>query len=132
MGPVLGGWITDRWSWRWVFFINVPVGLLSLSLTARLLSDPGWLIERVRQSRAAGRFWRQIDFVGIGLIALGLACLEVVLDKGQEEDWLQSRFICGFAAVSVASLVAGVLWNWFRKDPAIDLSLLRERNFAIA
>ena len=131
VGPILGGWITDNWSWRWVFFINVPVGILSLVLTSRLLHDPEWIVQQVKKSRAAGVL-KRIDYVGIGLIAVGLGCLEVVLDKGQEDDWLESRFICFFAAIAAITLVSGVLWNWFRKDAAIDLSLLRERNFAIA
>ena len=130
-GPVLGGWITDSWSWRWAFFINVPVGILTLALSSRFLRDPQWVVEQVRRAKENG-FWSRIDYVGIGLIAMGLGCLEVVLDKGQEDDWFGSPFIRVFAGLAAAALVAGVVWEWFRKDAAIDLSLLKERNFAIA
>ena len=130
-GPVLGGWITDAWSWRWAFFVNVPVGILTLALSNRFLRDPQWMVEQVRRAKESG-FWSRIDYVGIGLIALGLGCLEVVLDKGQEDDWFGSPFIQVFAGLAAAALVAGILWECFRKDAAIDLSLLKERNFAIA
>src|SRR5215813_12759324 len=91
VGPPLGGWITDNFSWRWVFFINVPIGVLSLLLTNRLVSDPPNFKEEVARLRGAGRL--RIDYVGILLIALGFACLEVVLDRGERLDWFESNFI---------------------------------------
>src|SRR5215471_10718744 len=90
IGPPLGGWITDSFSWRWVFFINVPIGILSLLLTSRLVSDPPEFTREVEAARKDGRL--RIDGLGIFLVALGFACLEVVLDRGQTLDWLASRF----------------------------------------
>jgi DHA2 family multidrug resistance protein len=130
MGPIVGGWITDNWSWRWVFLVNIPVGALSLFLSSRLLHDPPWMVEKARQLKAAGK--SRVDYIGISLFALGLGCLQVVLDKGERDDWFGSRFICGFAAVAVLSLVIGIVWEWRNKNAAIDLTLLKERNFALA
>src|SRR3989449_7622100 len=96
IGPPLGGWITDSFSWRWVFFINVPIGIISLILTSRLVSDPPEFKRQVEAARRAGKL--KIDYLGILLVAIGFACLEIVLDRGQEEDWLQSSFIVGFLA----------------------------------
>src|SRR5690348_18390583 len=89
IGPTLGGWITDNFEWRWIFFINVPVAILSLFLTNRLVEDPPEIAER----RNAGI---KIDYIGLALIGVGLGCLQVVLDKGEREDWLQSDFILAF------------------------------------
>jgi len=125
LGPTLGGMITDHYSWRWVFFINVPVGVVSVLLSSRLLTDPPWLVKQ-RETAAP------IDVVGLGLIALGLGSLEVVLDKGQEEDWFHSSFIVGFALVAAVSLVSVVIWELRTKHPVIDLRLFRSRTFAVA
>src|SRR5262245_26725012 len=99
IGPILGGWITDTFSWRWIFFINLPLGLLSLFLTSRLVSDPPAFREEVSQLRQSGRL--RIDVVGILLVAVGFACLEVVLDRGQQEDWLGSSLIATFLMIAV-------------------------------
>src|SRR5215813_4384215 len=107
IGPPLGGWITDNWSWRWIFFINIPIGILSLILTNRVVSDPPEFTREAEYARKDGRL--RIDGLGIFLVALGFACLEVVLDRGQTEDWLQSNFIVGFLSVAVAALVAAAL-----------------------
>lgn len=125
IGPTLGGWITDNFSWRWIFFINVPVGILSLVLTSRLIQDPPYLKRRKLSET-------KIDYIGLGLVALGLGTLQVILDKGQREDWFESHFIVVLAVVSAASLIFVVFWEWNHKDPIIDLHLYRERTFAAA
>jgi DHA2 family multidrug resistance protein len=129
IGPTLGGYITDHFNWRWVFYINVPIGLLSLFLTHMVVTDSPRMLEEMRKTREAGA---KIDFVGIILIALAFGCLEVVLDKGQRDDWFESNFIVTFFTVSMAALVGGIWWELHEKDPVVDLSLLRERNFALS
>jgi DHA2 family multidrug resistance protein len=130
VGPPLGGWITDNFSWRWVFFINVPIGLLSLILSSRLVHDPVEFTEERKKARRSGGL--RIDYVGIVLIAVGFACLEVVLDRGERDDWLQSHFIATFLAIAVVTIAIAIWWEWRHDDPVVELTLLRERNFAIA
>jgi MFS transporter, DHA2 family, multidrug resistance protein len=130
IGPTLGGWITDNSSWRWIFFINIPVGVLSVFLTSRLVTDPPAFTEERRRIKASGQ--GRIDYVGILLLAIGFGCLEVVLDKGQEDDWFGSPFITAFTVISVAALVIAIIWELNHKDPVIDLTLFANRNFAIA
>jgi MFS transporter, DHA2 family, multidrug resistance protein len=124
IGPTLGGWITDNFDWRWIFFINIPVGFLSLFLTNRLITDPPYMKEQ------QGKSFR-VDYIGIGLLAVGLGFLQVVLDKGQRDDWFGSHFIVIFTVISVIALVTLVFWEWYHKNPIIDLHLFRERSFAI-
>jgi len=126
IGPTLGGWLTDNYSWRWIFFINLPVGLLSLLLTAWLVHDPPYL---ERKSIASGL---KIDYAGFGLLALGLGSLEVVLDEGQRKDWLGSNFIVTFAVITVVCLVAVVFWELWHEHPVIDFRILKERNYMLA
>jgi DHA2 family multidrug resistance protein len=130
LGPTLGGWITDNSSWRWIFFINIPVGCLSLFLTSRLVTDPPAFTEERRRTKASGK--TRIDYVGILLFAVGFGCLEVVLDKGQEDDWFGSPFITTFTVISVLALVVAIIWELRQKDPVVDLSLLGNRNFGLA
>jgi DHA2 family multidrug resistance protein len=130
IGPPLGGWITDNWSWRWIFFINIPIGIVSVILTSRLVSDPPEFTREVEAARKGGKL--KIDGLGIFLVALGFACLEVVLDRGQTEDWFESRFIVIFFSVAIAALIAAVFWEWNHPDPVVEIRLLGERNFAIA
>ncbi|MGA9643683.1 MAG: DHA2 family efflux MFS transporter permease subunit [Terriglobales bacterium] len=125
IGPTLGGWITDNFSWRWIFFVNIPVGILSLLLTSRLIQDPPYFRRRKLKET-------HIDYIGLGLVAVGLGTLQVVLDKGQREDWFESHFIVVLSAICIASLVWVVIWEWYQKDPIIDLHLFRERSFATA
>jgi MFS transporter, DHA2 family, multidrug resistance protein len=130
IGPILGGWITDSFSWRWIFFINLPLGVVSLVLTSRLVSDPPAFREEVAALRRSGHL--RIDVVGILLVALGFACLEVVLDRGQREDWLESPFVATFLIVALLSLAIGYFWEWHYPDPVVEVKLLKDRNFALA
>ena len=130
IGPPLGGWITDSFSWRWVFFINVPIGLLSLMLSSRLVHDPVEFTEERKLARTGGKL--RIDYIGISLIALGFACLEVVLDRGERDDWLGSHLIVTFLVVALTAIAIAIWWEWRHDDPVVELTLLRERNFAIS
>ncbi len=121
LGPTLGGWITDNYSWRWLFYINVPVGIVSLILTSIFVEDP----PQVPGEKPSGR----VDWIGLGLVAVGLGALQVVLDKGQREDWFESRLIVFFTITAVTALVTAVIWELRHPEPIVDLSLLRERNF---
>ena len=126
IGPWLGGWITDNFSWRWIFYINVPVGMLSLLLTNFLVSDPPYM----KKSNLKAGF--RIDYIGIGLISLGLGSMQIILDKGQREDWFSSRFIVVFFLLMLVGIIAGILWELREKEPVVDLRMLKDRNFAIA
>ena len=125
IGPTLGGFITDHYSWRWVFFINVPVGLVSLFLSNRMVTDPPHLVEA--KKRMSG-----IDYMGLGLIAVGLGALELVLDKGQEDDWFHSSTITAFSVIAAVALLSFVIWEWNHKRPVVDVRLFKSRNFAVA
>ena len=122
IGPTLGGLITDNYSWRWIFFINVPVGILALFLVYRMIDDPPWAM---RKAGAAAR----IDYIGVSLLVLGVGALQIMLDKGQEDDWFGSHFIVILAVVAVVGLVGLVLWEWFYKEPIIDVRLFKNLNF---
>jgi MFS transporter, DHA2 family, multidrug resistance protein len=124
VGPTLGGWITDNYSWRWIFYINLPVGLLTLFLAYRMVEDPPYL----RRVRTGGV---RIDFIGIALLALGVGALQVLLDKGQEDDWFGSRFIVTLITISAVCLISLVIWEWFDKAPIIDVRLFKDFNFAV-
>src|ERR1700675_515274 len=130
IGPPLGGWDSDNWSWRWIFFINIPIGILSLILTSRLVSAPPEFTREVQAARKHGKL--KVDALGIVLVALGFACLEVVLDRGQTEDWFESRFIVCFFSIALVALIAAVFWEWRHPDPVVEIRLLADRNFAIA
>ena len=128
IGPTLGGWITDNFTWRWVFLCNVPVGIVLSILAARVLADPPELAARRRARLGAGL---NLDYVGFALLVVGMGALQIVLDKGQEDDWFGSAFITRLAVISAASLVAFVVWELRRADPIVDLKLLADRNFAV-
>ncbi len=122
IGPTLGGWITDNYSWRWIFLINVPVGIVVLLLVLRLIEDPPWA-KRVEGAVA------RIDYIGVSLLILGVGALQVMLDKGQEDDWFGSHFILTLAILAAVGLVSLVIWEWFYKSPVIDVRLFKNLNF---
>ncbi|MFT4112143.1 DHA2 family efflux MFS transporter permease subunit [Silvibacterium sp.] len=131
IGPVLGGWITDNYNWRWVFFINIPVGILSMVLTSRFVHDPpGFAEERKTVRTAAGKL--KIDGLGIALIGFGSGALEVVLDRGEIDDWFGSPFILWTCVLAIVCLLTAVVWELKQDDPVIEFRLLRTPNFAIA
>jgi len=125
IGPMLGGWITDNYSWRWIFFINLPVSAIAVYLTMLLVEDPPFL----RKIKNAGV---RVDYIGIALLALGVGSLQVVLDKGQEDDWFGSHFILTLAITAAVCLVALVIWEWFRESPIIEVRMFKNLNFAAA
>ncbi len=129
VGPTLGGWLTDNWSWHWIFLINGPIGLLSLGLVAWLVTEPETL-KRERRERLAGGL--RVDWIGFLLIALALGCLEVVLDKGEREDWFASGFIVAFFAASIAAFALFIPWELTRDEPIVDIRLFGRRQFATA
>jgi MFS transporter, DHA2 family, multidrug resistance protein len=126
IGPTLGGWITDDFSWHWIFLINIPVGIVALILTSIFVHDPPFL---ERKSLKGGL---KIDYIGLGLIALGLGFLQITLDKGQLEDWLSSKFIVTTSILAIVGIVAAIFWELRQKDPIVDLRLLKNRNFGLA
>ena len=128
LGPTLGGWITDNYSWRWIFYINIPAGLLSLFLNGLLVEDPAYL--KCERASLLLRGLR-IDYIGIGLIALGLGCFELVLDKGQEWDWFGSQAIVVLAMLTLLGLAGGLVWELHHPQPFINLRLLRDRSFLV-
>jgi MFS transporter, DHA2 family, multidrug resistance protein len=126
LGPTLGGWITDNFSWRWIFYINVPIGIISLLLTSRMVEDPPYL----KRIRAQGR--QKIDYLGLSLLVLAIGCLQMVLDKGQESDWFHSTWITVTLVVAVYAFFVWVVWEWYHPEPIVDVRLFKNRNFACA
>jgi DHA2 family multidrug resistance protein len=125
IGPTLGGWITFNYSWRWIFFINLPVGILTWFLVRRFVEDPPYLAK----IKAAGV---KLDYIGIALLTLGVGALQILLDKGQEDDWFGSRFITTLIVVSTVCLISLVIWEWYQKAPLIDVRMFKSFNFASA
>src|ERR1700688_1462922 len=123
IGPTLGGWITFNYSWRWIFFINLPVGLATWFLVRRFVEDPPYLA----RLKAAGV---KLDYIGIAFLALGVGALQVLLDKGQEDDWFGSHFITTLVVVSTVCLISLVIWEWYQKAPIIDVRMFKSFNFA--
>ena len=122
IGPTLGGWITDNYSWRWIFYINIPIGILAVLMSNTFVEDPPYI-----RDQRPGR----IDYIGFGLMALALGTMQLVLDKGQEEEWFASSFITWFTILSVTATVIFVIWELRSRDPIVDLRVLGNRNFAV-
>src|SRR5258707_1527833 len=123
IGPTLGGWITFNYSWRWIFFINLPVGTITWFLVRRFVEDPPYLA----RLKSAGV---KLDYIGIALLTLGIGALQVLLDKGQEDDWFGSRFITTLIVMATVCLISLVIWEWFHKTPIIDVRMFKSFNFA--
>jgi MFS transporter, DHA2 family, multidrug resistance protein len=124
IGPTLGGWITDNFSWRWIFFINIPVGILAFILVTRLVEDPPWI--KADRSRL-----RNMDYLGLTFLTLSMGGLQIMLDKGEENDWFSSSFICFFGILFIVGMIGLFAWEWNKKDPLINLRLFKYKNFAI-
>src|ERR1700729_3328732 len=124
LGPTIGGWITDNFSWRWIFYINLPVGILAFFLVSRLVQDPPW----IRADRAN---LRRLDYIGLGLLTVAMGGMQIMLDKGEENDWFASNFIRIFCFLFVAGMTGLIWWQWRGKKSIINLRLFKYKNFAI-
>jgi len=122
LGPTLGGWVTDNYSWRWVFYINLPIGVLALALVNVFVEDPPYL-----QARRTGR----VDYIGFGLMVVGLSALQIMLDRGQEADWFAASWVRWCAVISVVTMLAFIVRELIVDEPIVDLRILGERNFAV-
>ena len=125
LGPTLGGWITYNYSWRWIFFINLPVGLLALFLVMRLIQDPAYL----KNAKQAGV---KVDYIGIACLVLGVGALQIMLDRGQQDDWFSSHFILALAILASVGLISLFVWEWITREPVIEVRLLKNFNFLSA
>ncbi|GAB0114513.1 DHA2 family efflux MFS transporter permease subunit [Acidisoma sp. C75] len=124
IGPTLGGFLTDSYSWRWIFWINIPVGLIALFAVAALVDDPPWV--RRQKARIA-----DTDWIGLCLIALGIGCLQIFLDRGEDKDWFGSSFIALMAALAAVGISGAIVWLTTTDKPIVDLRAFKDRNFAI-
>ena len=125
LGPFLGGWITDNYSWRWIFFINIPIGILAFILNSRLVQDPPHIARFSFRERT-------FDYLGLGFLAVGLGALQVVLDRGQIDDWFGAHFITAFFVLSCCALAAFIWWELRQEHPVVDLRVLKNSNFAFS
>ncbi|QDH17068.1 DHA2 family efflux MFS transporter permease subunit [Swingsia samuiensis] len=120
LGPMLGGYLTDNYSWRWIFYVNVPFGIITVFAVLALLEDPPW--EKQKKEK--------IDIIGISLITLGLGCLEIMADRGEDDDWFGSNFIVTMGVLGALGIVGAIVWLLYAKEPLVRLSVLKDRNFA--
>ena len=127
IGPTLGGYITDNFTWRWIFYINVPIGILSMILTNRVVEDPPYL----KKEEARRRSFR-VDYIGLGLLAIAISSLQIVLDKGQESDWFSSRWIAALTLLAGYAFFVWIVWEWHHPNPVVEIRLFQKRNFATA
>src|ERR1700678_13649 len=124
LGPTIGGWITDNYSWRWIFYINIPVGILAFFLVSRLVQDPPWI-------KADRTNLKKLDYIGLGLLTIAMGGMQIMLDKGEENDWFASNFIRVFGFLFVSGMVGLIWWQWRAKNPIMNLKLFKYKNFAI-
>ncbi len=122
IGPTLGGWLTDQYSWRWAFYMNIPVGILAVFMTRAFVEDPPYI-----KNAKPG----QIDTIGFGLMAVTLATLQIVLDKGQQDDWFSATWVCWFVAICIVTMISFITWELRAKEPIVNLRVLKDRNFAV-
>ena len=124
IGPTLGGWITDTYSWRWIFLINIPVGLFAFFAVTALVEDPPWV-------KRASKGSQHTDYIGLGLIAVGLGCLQMMLDRGEDEGWFGSSFIVTFATLAALGISGAIAWLLYAKQPIVSIRVFADRNFAV-
>ena len=124
IGPTLGGWITDNYSWRWIFYLNIPVGILAFTLVSHLVEDPPWI-------KADRSNLRRLDYMGLGFLTIAMGGLQIMLDKGEENDWFASDFVRTFGILFAVGMIGLIWWEWRAKKPIMNLKLLKHRNFAI-
>ena len=121
LGPTLGGFLTDTYSWRWVFFINVPIGIATFFAVQALVEDPPWA-----KARPAG-----VDYIGLSLITIGLGCLEVVADRGEDDDWFGSPFIMTMFILALLGIAGAIAWLLYAKKPVVNIRVMADKNFAL-
>jgi DHA2 family multidrug resistance protein len=124
IGPTLGGWITDNYSWRWIFYLNIPVGILALTLVSRLVEDPPWI-------KADRSNLKRLDYMGLGFLTIAMGGMQIMLDKGEEDNWFASDFVRVFGTLFVVGMI-GLIWReWRAKNPIMNLKLFKHKNFAV-
>ena len=124
IGPTIGGWVTDNYNWRWIFYINIPVGILAAILVTRFVEDPPWIKPSLDN-------FKKLDYLGLGLLTIAMGGMQIMLDKGEENDWLASNFIRVFAVLFAAGMI-GLIWReWKAKNPIMNIKLFKFKNFAV-